>query len=107
MIRDFELRKKALDLRREKRNYTKIEFNIMAKVAGIKYFARLKKHELAEKLGIELKPKSKRAYTRAVEIFNSDGTTTTYPSMTQASKAFGSFPVEIYTMVDRDEARFL
>ena len=58
MIRDIELRKKANELKREKKeNYTKTELNIMAKVNGIRNYRKYNKHELAEKLGIKLKPK--------------------------------------------------
>ena len=46
----MEIQKKAIELRKEKgRNYTRKELNIIAKAAGIKYFCRFNKHDLAEK----------------------------------------------------------
>ena len=80
---------------------------MMAKVAGIKYFVKIKKHELARKLGIDLGPKLKRVYSRNVEIFNPDGTMTTYSSMTQAAKAIGIFSSQIYMIIDKGDTRFL
>ena len=107
-IRDIELQRKVCELKRENRqNYTKTELNMMAKVTGIRYFVKIKKYELARKLGIDLEPKLKRARSRNVEIINSDGTTTTYPSMTQAAKAIGIFSSQIYTMVDKGKAKFV
>lgn len=107
VIRDIEIRKKASELRWEKgKNYTRKELDIMAKAAGVKYFCRRNKHDLAEKLGVEL-PRPRRPFSRAVEICNSGGETVRYPSMVQASKAYGIFPAQVSAMVAKGEARFL
>ena len=113
-ILNIELQRKANDINREKRNYTKVELNMMGKANGIKYFCKYNKHDLAEKLGIELpelrsKQSGNRTYKKArtVEVTNPDGTTTTYPSIMKAAKALGKFPVQIYIMVAKDMAKFL
>ena len=60
-IRDMELQKKANELWSEYgKNYSRKELNILARAAGIQYFLKYKKHELALKLGIDL-PKKKIA----------------------------------------------
>ena len=79
---------------------------LMARAAGIKYFYKLSKHDLAEKLGIQL-PGKRRVYSRKVEIINLDETTTLYPSMTQAAKAIGTNPMQIYILVAKGNARFV
>ena len=67
--------------------------------------------ELAEKGGIELpRPKlrqKKTRKTRSVEIFNSDGTTTTYPSINKAAKALGKHAMQLYTMAASSDVKFL
>ena len=100
----MEIQKKAIELRKEKgRNYTRKELNIIAKAAGIKYFCRFNKHDLAEKLGIQLTEK-KRPFSRAVEICNSN---VRYSSMVQVARAYGIFPAQVYAMIAKGEARFL
>ena len=48
-IQNMEIQKKAIELRKEKgKNYTRKELNIMAKPAGIKYFCKFNKHDLAK-----------------------------------------------------------
>ena len=107
MVLDIDIRKKASELKREKRkNYTRKELDIMAKASGIKYFCRLSKHDLAERLGIDL-PRSRRPFSRAVEICNSDGETVKYTSVVQAAKAYGIFPAQVYAMIAKGEAKFL
>lgn len=87
----MEAQKKAVELRKEKgKNYTKKELGIMAKAAGILYFYRLNKHDLAGKLGIEL-PRPRRPFSRAVEIRSLDGKIVTYASMIQADKSVRHF----------------
>lgn len=108
MLQDIELRRKAKELLQEhRRNYTKTELNIIAKADGVKNFMKIKKYDLAEILGIELETKTKRVYSRSVEVFNKDGTTSIFPSMTQAAKALGNFSAQIYMMVENGDARFL
>lgn len=74
----------------------------MAKAAGIKYFGKFNKHDLAEKLGIELPwPKQKQPgnkilrKARTVEIINLDGTITTYSSINKAAKILGISTVSL------------
>ena len=88
----IELQKKANGLWAEHgKNYSKKELIMLAKAAGIKYFSKYKKEELALKLGINLPEAQKGNHTfrsaRTVETTNPDGTTTTYPSITRAAKA--------------------
>ena len=74
----------------------------MAKERGIKNFNRISKYSLAEKLGIQL-PRPKRNQpngkacrkSRLVQIWNPDGTTTTYPSISKAVQALGIPPMQI------------
>ena len=106
MIRETELRKKVSELKQEKgKNYTKKELNMMARVAGIKYFSKIKKHELAFKLGIELpkvtpKQRGNRIFrtSRIVEVTNPDGTITKYSSINEAARAMGKPPIQLYVM---------
>ena len=73
---------------KEGNNYTRKKMNILAKAAGIKYFGKFSKHELALKLGIELVETERGSRTfrgaRTVKVNNPDGTITTYPSINQA-----------------------
>ena len=106
IIRETELRQKASELWLENgKNYSKKELIILAKAAGIKYFSKFKKYELASKLGINLpepieKQRGNRIFrsARVVEVNNPDGTITTYPSITRAAKALGRPPIQIYVM---------
>ena len=60
-INNLEAQKKTNELRKEnKKNYTKTELNMMAKVDGIRCFSKIRKYELARKHGIGLEPKLKR-----------------------------------------------
>ena len=81
----------------------------MAKSEGITYYYKLNKHELAEKLGIELPEKRippKKA--RPVEIVNDDGTTTTYPSISKAARALRKHAMQLYAMaVSDNNVRFV
>ena len=102
-IKNIELQKKAIELRNENRdNYTKRELHIIAKAEGQKYFGRFTKHDLAERLGIQLSCKKIRPRFREVEICG-----VRYPSMTQAAKALKIYPMQVYVLVVRGEARFL
>ena len=90
------------------------KLNKLAKANGIKYYYKYNSFELAEKLGIELpKLRSKQPNDKmcrklyTVEVTNLDGTTTTYPSITQAAKTLGKFPTQIYIMVAKGISRFL
>ena len=102
-INDIELQKEATRLRsRGILDYTKKELDILAKAAGLTYFRRINKHELAKRLGIELPvPKcGDRLYKKAriVEVDNPDGTITTYPSISEASRALGKANTYLYVM---------
>ena len=84
-------------------NYKRAE---MARAKGVKGFAKIRKHELAEKLGIVLPgppPKSdgKPRLPRPVEVHNPDGTTTMYPSMSNASQAMGRHAVQLYMLAKK------
>lgn len=104
-MRGIEICKKANELRQENgKNYTRKELDLVAKAAGIRYFCRLNKHDLAEKLGIEL---PRRPFSRAVEICNLNGETVRYSSMVQAAKAYGVFPAQVYAMIAKGEAKFV
>ena len=102
-INHMEIQKQADELRlKEDKNYTRKELNIIAKAAGIRYFGKFSKHNLALKLGIEL-PQTQRGNqtfrsARTVEVNNPDGTTTTYSSINKASKALGKPPIYLYVM---------
>lgn len=86
---------------------TREKLNELAKENKIKYYLKYNRFELAEKLGIELprpkpKPKSKRVYSRTVQIQDK-----IFPSMTNAAKVLGLYPVQIYAMVANGDAKFL
>lgn len=83
------------------------DLNKLAKENGIKYYQKYNRFELANLLGVELpppkpKPKRIRVYARQVQVGEK-----IYPSMTNAAKSLGIFPVQIYIMVTRGEANFL
>ena len=73
-ICDIELRKKANELWLENgKNCSKKELIILAKAAGIKYFSKFKKYELASKLGINLpesieKQRGNRIFRSALQL---------------------------------------
>ena len=77
----------------------------MAKERGIKNFDRISKYDLAEILGIQL-PRPKRNQLngkacrkpRSVEVWNPDGTTTTYPSISRTVEALRIPPMQIYKL---------
>ena len=86
---------------------TRKKLNELAKEHGIKYYLKYNRFELAEKLGIELprpkpKPKTIRVYSRTVKVQDK-----TFPSRTQAAKALGIYPMQIYAMVAKGDAKFL
>ena len=75
-------------------DYGKAELNEMARSKGVKGFAKMRKHELTEKLGIvlprpPLKTNGKPKHPKPVEISNSDGTVTRFPSMSKVAQACG------------------
>ena len=83
----------------------------MARAKGLKEFARMRKHELAEKRGIVLpgpKPNGETSHSRRprpVEIPNPDKTTTTYLSMSKASQAMGRHAVVLYTLAKKGKVK--
>ena len=84
----------------------------MAKEKGMKNYRHLKKSELAKLLKIELskptrKEENKSRKLHRVEILNSDGTSKTYPSMSKAAKSLRVYPMQIYVLIARGNARFL
>ena len=85
----------------------------MCKGRGMKNYRRLKKSELAKLLEIELskkptrKEENKSRKTHQVEILNSDGTSKTYSSMNKAAKSLGVYPMQVYVLIARGNARFL
>ena len=92
---------------------TRPELLELCKKRGFKNYRNLKKCELAKLLEIELPKKSARKEeikcrkSRCVEILNFDGTTTAYPSMSKAAKYLGVYPMQIYVLIARGNARFL
>ena len=109
-INHMEIQKQAAELRKENgRDYTRKELNILAKASGIKYFGKFNKHDLASKIGVN-PPKTQRGNqtfrsARTVEVNNSDGTITTYPSINKASKALGKPPMYLYVMAVNGELK--
>ena len=87
---------------------TKKRLREMAKDRGLTNIYRCNKHELARRLGVEL-PNERVVFRRArsVEIANLDGQTTKYPCISQAAKALGKYPKQIYALALRNEAKFL
>ena len=78
----------------------------------MKGYLKLKRFELAERLGIELpKPRRKEERkprkARRVEVVNPDGTTTVYPSISKAAQALGKYAMQIYPMAVNSDVRFL
>ena len=55
----------------------------------------------------KVKEKKKRVPSRTVEIFNSNGSSRTYSSISRAAKAVDVNPMEIYVMIAKGEARFV
>ena len=77
--------------------------------SGMKCYPKMSKHELAKKLEIELQFPKRRASSkpripRFVLIFNEDGTTAIFSSISKASKAIGKHSWQIYTMVANGKA---
>ena len=96
----------------EQRRITRPELNKMAKERGMKGYLKLKRFELAERLGIELpKPRRKEERkprkARRVEVVNPDGTTTVYPSISKAAQALGKYAMQLYPMAVNNEVKFL
>ena len=95
----------------EQKKITRKELDAMAREKGVKNYLKYNRFELAEKGGIELpRPKlrqKKTRKTRSVEIFNSDGTTTTYPSINKAAKALGKHAMQLYAMAVSSDVKFL
>ena len=95
----------------EQKKITRPELNAMARKNGIKYYLKYNRFELAEKLGIELpraKPRQgKPREAGPVEIFNPDGTTTTYPRINKAAQALKKHAMQIYTMPVNGDVKFL
>ena len=100
---------------------TRMELNKMARERGMKNYQNLRKLELAEKLGIKLpEPKGKPRNpgkpredqrrprrARRVEVVNSDGTTTVYPSISEAAQVLGKYVMPIYVMAASGDVRIL
>ena len=100
---------------------TRMELNKMARERGMKNYQNLRKLELAEKLGIKLpepkgkprKPRKPRKdqrrprRARRVEVVNSDGTTTVYPSISEAAQVLGKYAMQIYVMAASGDVRIL
>ena len=84
---------------------TRLELNKMANERVMKGYHNLRKLELAERLGIELpkplrnkerkprKDQRRPRKARRVEVVNSDGTTTVYPSISMAAQGLGKYPM--------------
>ena len=86
-------------------NCKKAELNDMARAKEVKGFAKMRKHELAEKLSIVLpgpKPRSsgKPRVPRPV-----DGTTTIDPSISKAAQAMGRHAVVLYTLAKKGNVK--
>lgn len=80
----------------------------MAKERGLTNYYRCNKCELAKRFGVELSGVSTISRkVRSVEIVNLDGTTTKYPSISQAVKALGKYPPQLYALALSNEVRFL
>ena len=96
----------------EQRRITWTKLDKVAKERGMKGYQKLKRFKLAEGLGIEL-PKPRREEerklrnARRVEVVNSDGTTTVYPSISKAAQALGKYAMQLYPMAVNGEVRFL
>ena len=91
-------------------NYKRAELNEMVRAKGVRGFAKMRKHELAEKLNIvlsgpRLRSNGKPKLPRPVEIPNSDGTTTTYSSMSKAAQAMGRHAVVLYTLAKKGKVK--
>ena len=91
-------------------NYKRAELNEMARAKGVRGFTRIRKHELAEKLGIVHPgppPKSdgKPRLPHPVEVLSPDGTTTTYPSMSKASQTMERLAVVLYALAKKDKVK--
>ena len=96
----------------EQRRIMRPELNAMAKERGMKGYLKLKRFELAERLGIELpeprrKEERKPRKARRVEVVNPDGTTTVYPSISKAAQALGKYAMQLYPMAVNGDVRFL
>ena len=92
-------------------NYSRKDLNVMARAAGIKYFCKYKKHELAKMLGIDLPgfQPGNRIFRKArtVEIRDPNGTIITYQSITKAAKALGKPPIQLYVMAVNGKIRII
>ena len=79
----------------------------------MKGYLKLKRFELAERLGIELpklmrrKEERKPRKARRVEVVNPDGTTTVYLSISKAAQALGKYAMQLYPMAVKGEVKFL
>ena len=91
----------------EQKRITRPELNKMANERGVKGYLKLKRFELAERLGVEF-PKPRRREerkprkARRVEVVNPDGTTTVYPSINKAAQALGKYAMQLYPMAVND-----
>ena len=96
----------------KQKRITRPELNKMAKEWGMRGYLKLKRLELAERLGIELpKPRRKEERkprkARRDEVVNPDGTTTVYPSISKAAQALGKNAMQLYPMAVNGYVRFL
>ena len=96
----------------DRKSITGPELIAMASERGMKGYHNLKKSKLAKRLGMELPKPTRREESRSrkarrVEVFNSDGTTTVYPSISKAAQVLGEYPMQIYVIAVNGGARFL
>ena len=90
----------------DQKRITRPELIAVTRKRGMKGYQNLRKPVLGERLGIKLskptrKEERKPRKARRVEVINSDGTTTTYPSISKAALAFGKYAMQIYNGRDR------
>ena len=82
----------------------------MARNGGIKYFYKLNKRELAEKLNVSLpEPRKRKEPTnrRPVRVFSTDGTTTKYRSICMAARALGIYPSQMYVLIANGKVEYV
>ena len=90
----------------EQKKYSRAMLNEIARNSGMKCYPKMSKYELAKKLEKFRKRRAslKPRIPRSVLIFNKDGTTTIFSSISKASKALGKHSWQIYTMVANGKA---
>ena len=109
---------KRMTGRNNQKTITRMELNRMARERRMKGYHNLRKLELAGRLGIELpeptrnlrklrKDQGRPRGARRVEVVNSDGTTTVYPSISEAAQVLGKYAMQIYVMNASGDVRIL